>query len=78
MQNVGEISLNGIDKPFSRSDRQATGKTLRQTVPRSAHQEWQIPSDRLDPISLLEQSNQGRIPELIPIRYWRMMQAPFT
>jgi uncharacterized protein (DUF2252 family) len=62
----------------SRSDRQAAGKALRQAVPRSAHGEWHLPSDRPDPISLLEKSNQGRIPDLIPIRHWRMMQSPFT
>jgi uncharacterized protein (DUF2252 family) len=65
-------------QPYSRSDRQAAGKALRQTIPRSAHREWQLPSDRADPISLLEKSNQGRIPNLIPIRHWRIMQSTFT
>ena len=27
---------------------------------------------------LLEESNKGRIPQLIPVRYGRMMQSPFT
>jgi len=61
-----------------RSDRQAEGKALRQTVPRPAHREWHLQSNRPDPIELLEQSNQGRIPDLIPIRYGRMMQSPFA
>lgn len=65
-------------QPLSRSDRQAAGKALRQTVPRSAHREWHSSGDRADPITLLKKSNQGRISELIPIRHWRMMQSPFT
>ncbi|MFQ3614339.1 MAG: DUF2252 family protein, partial [Cyanobacteriota bacterium] len=65
-------------QPMSRPERQAAGRALRQTVPRSLHREWQAAEGRRDPIALIEQSNQGRRPELIPIRYWRMMQSPFT
>ncbi|MCJ2543790.1 DUF2252 family protein [Thermostichus vulcanus] len=56
----------------------AVNLILPQTVPRSVHREWQPSETRQDPIALIEQSNQGRRPELIPIRYWRMMQSPFT
>ncbi|MEN9232412.1 MAG: DUF2252 family protein, partial [Thermostichus sp. DG02_5_bins_236] len=65
-------------QPMSCPERQAAGRALRQTVPRSLHREWQPSEGRRDPIALIEQSNQGRRPELIPIRYWRMMQSPFT
>ena len=54
------------------------GKSLREQCPRKAHADWQPPHDRPDPLSLLEQSSQGRIPELIPIRYGRMLKSPFT
>jgi uncharacterized protein (DUF2252 family) len=59
-------------------DRQAAGKALRQTVPRSAQRDWSAPSDRADPVELVLQSNHKRIPDLIPIRHWRMMQSPFA
>src|SRR5262249_31030875 len=36
------------------------------------------PEGRPDPLFLLKESSKGRIPELIPIRYGRMMQSPFT
>ena len=56
----------------------AMGKSLREKCPRSAHAVWKAPRGRPDPLRLLEQSNQGRLPELIPIRYGRMVRTPFT
>ena len=56
----------------------AMGKSLREKCPRSSHAAWQAPHDRPDPLHLLEESSKGRIPDLIPIRYGRMLQTPFT
>jgi uncharacterized protein (DUF2252 family) len=56
----------------------AMGKTLRDKCPRTAHAVWHPPSNRPDPAELLIQSSKGRIPQLIPLRYGRMMQTPFT
>jgi uncharacterized protein (DUF2252 family) len=67
-----------VQKSHARSDRREAGKALRQVVARSAHREWHPSSDRPDPINLLERSNQGRDPNLIPIRHWRMKQSPFA
>src|SRR5205807_3564877 len=39
---------------------------------------WHPPHSRPDPVSLMEESSRGRIPRLIPIRYGRMLQSPFT
>jgi len=60
------------------SDRRAQGKALRDAVPRESHAGWKAPKHRRDPIELLLESNEGRVPELIPIRFGRMMQSPFT
>ncbi len=54
------------------------GRALRSSVPRKSHAGWKPPSDRPDPIKLLIDSDQGRIPELLPIRYGRMKKTPFT
>ncbi len=54
------------------------GKRLRDKCPRQSHGAWQAPGNRPDPVSLLVQSSKGRIPQLIPVRYGRMMQTPFT
>ena len=63
------------------SSRQAalrSGRTLREKVPRKSHSEWIAPSNRPDPIRLLQNSDRGRLPELLPIRYGRMRQSPFA
>ena len=56
----------------------AAGKRLRDTVPRASQGGWKRPKGRPDPLALLEASDAGRMPELIPIRYGRMLQTPFT
>ncbi len=62
----------------SPADRFQFGNALRSSVPLSAHREWVPTSDRQNPIKLLEISSRGRIPELIPLRYGRMLGSPFT
>ena len=59
-------------------DLAAMGKSRREKCPRASHADWQAPHHRADPLHLLEQSSKGRIPHLIPIRYGRMLQSPFT
>ena len=56
----------------------SAGKALREKVSRLSHTEWAVPSDRPDPIEVLRESDRGRIPELLPIRYSRMVQSPFA
>ena len=47
-------------------------------MPRASHSEWEPSSARPDPIGLLEQQAQTRVPELVPIRYGRMLVSAFT
>ncbi|MEU6113927.1 DUF2252 domain-containing protein [Streptomyces sp. NPDC047117] len=56
----------------------AVGKGLRETVPRSAHGEPALGAGRPDAVAAVEESNAGRIPELIPIRVGRMAASPFA
>ena len=63
---------------ISRPERLAAGKALRDTVPRTSHAEWKPSPKRRDPIDVLEESNQDRVQELVPIRYGRMLRSPFT
>ena len=58
--------------------RMSQGKALRERVPRTSHAEWAAPSGRPDVIKVLQQSDRGRVPELLPIRYGRMRQSPFA
>lgn len=62
----------------SRADRIEAGKLLRNRLPRGEQAAWQVSPDRRDPIEILEESNRNRIPELIPLRYGRMLRSPFT
>jgi uncharacterized protein (DUF2252 family) len=60
------------------AERLAEGKRLRQRVPRSAHAHWEPAANRPDPVAVLESSGEGRVPELLPIRYGRMLRSPFA
>jgi len=59
-------------------ERIARGKAARAEVPRSRHAEYEAPHDRADPVDLLEDQARTRVPELVPIRYGRMLVSPFT
>ncbi len=59
------------------AERAAIGKAARQRVPLSSLAEFDT-SGRPDPISLLESQAVTRVPELVPIRYGRMIASPFS
>ncbi len=59
------------------SERVARGKAARREVPRSSHAFYED-AGRPDPIKLLESQAATRVPELVPIRYGRMLVSPFT
>jgi uncharacterized protein (DUF2252 family) len=63
---------------LTREERKAAGKALHDKCPRRSHATWKAPSNRPDPVELLIQSSKNRIPNLVPIRYGRMMQSPFA
>ena len=56
----------------------ARGKAERAEIPRAAHATWEARRDRPDPIALLEEQAKTRVPELVPIRYGRMLASPFA
>ena len=59
-------------------ERLARGRAARKQAPRSSHGRWEPAPDRPDPIALLEEQAASRVPELVPIRYGRMLVSPFT
>ena len=63
---------------FTLDERAARGKAARADVPRRSHAEWEPSAHRPDPVVLLEEQAQTRVPELVPIRYGRMLVSPFT
>ncbi len=56
----------------------ARGKTARAEVSRESHAAFDPSPDRPDPIGLLEEQAKSRVPELVPVRWGRMMVSPFT
>ncbi|RKR38624.1 DUF2252 domain-containing protein [Paraburkholderia sp. BL17N1] len=59
-------------------ERVADGRAIRDLVPRSSQGGWVSPAQRRDPIELLIESNERRLPSLIPIRFGRMSASPFA
>ena len=67
--------------PPDDSDREASealGKAARTQVSPASHGEWEPSADRPDPVEVLQQQAQSRVPELVPLRYGRMLVSPFT
>ena len=63
---------------LSVAERVARGKAARAEVPRSSHAGFQAAPHRPDPVELLERQAASRVPELVPIRYGRMLVSPFS
>jgi uncharacterized protein (DUF2252 family) len=60
------------------AERAVIGKAARAEVPRDSHAAFDPPSTRPDPVGLLQEQAKSRVPELIPVRWGRMMVSPFT
>ena len=71
------MSVTKIQHP-SVEERRAEGEESRERTPPSTHGEWVPGADRFDPIALLEEQNEARVPDLVPVRHGRMMVSPFT
>ncbi|MER7467411.1 DUF2252 domain-containing protein [Streptomyces sp. NPDC097981] len=62
---------------LSAADRAALGSAARRKTPRSGNGEFEPPAQRQDPVDVLERQSEGRVPDLVPIRYGRMAESPF-
>ena len=72
IQSVESISFKSPD------ERRSEGKALREVVPREDHGQWKPPKNRRDSVDILNEANEDRISDLVPIRFGRMMQSPFA
>jgi uncharacterized protein (DUF2252 family) len=63
---------------LSVAERVARGKAARAEVPRNSHAAYTPSPVRADPLDVLERQATTRVPELVPIRYGRMLVSPFT
>jgi uncharacterized protein (DUF2252 family) len=72
------VRRSGSVPPLSRPDRVARGLATRSEVPLETHAVLAPTELRADPVELLERQAATRVPELVPIRYGRMLVSPFT
>ncbi|MFI8090565.1 DUF2252 domain-containing protein [Streptomyces sp. NPDC086080] len=70
-----------VPSPFScflsPAERAAHGKNARGRAPRASHGAFKEPRNRPDPVDVIERQSATRLPELVPIRYGRMLESPF-
>src|SRR6202050_4436431 len=58
--------------------RRRAGRALRKQVPRAGHGSWSPAPGRPDPVGMLEENNRPRLPDLVPVRYGRLLATPFA
>jgi len=75
---AGRYQLDTDGGRITSAERAARGKAARARVPRDTHAVFDPPPDRPDPVGLLEQQAASRVPELVPVRWGRMMVSPFS
>lgn len=76
---AGALVIRGSASGYlGAQERAELGKSLRSKVPRASHAELPSAGDRPDPVALLAEQAVTRVPELVPIRYGRMLHSPFA
>ena len=59
-------------------ERAARGGAMRDRCPRKDHAAWSAPAARRDPVEILIEQGESRLPNLLPLRYARMKVSPFA
>ena len=73
----GTVSARPVAARLTVAEREARGRTARAQCPRGSHAEIEFAAGR-DPVAVLEAQAPSRVPELVAIRYGRMLVSPFT
>jgi uncharacterized protein (DUF2252 family) len=77
-EQAGPFASSWRRAHLSADERKARGLAARKDAPRSSHGRWEPAPDRPDPVAVLEAQEATRVPELVPVRYGRMLVSPFT
>jgi len=81
LRSIGEGAAGAPDPTkvvhLSREERAARGKAARADMPLASLAVLGPVADR-DPVALLEEQAVTRVPDLVPIRYGRMLTSPFA
>ncbi|HLQ54866.1 MAG TPA: DUF2252 domain-containing protein, partial [Streptosporangiaceae bacterium] len=78
MPDVQRYQLEPALARLTRAERAARGRAARATAPRDSHAMFDPAADRPDPVDLLERQAASRVPELVPVRYGRMLVSAFS
>lgn len=82
MEAPAPVSMPGSPPPrvqhLSVAQREEQGRAARERTPRGAHGDWKPAPGRPDPVALLESQAPARLPDLVPLRYGRMLASPFA
>jgi uncharacterized protein (DUF2252 family) len=70
--------LDTLIKDLTPAERAERGRQIRADVPRSSHAEFDASARRHDPVEVLIEQSADRVPDLVPIRYGRMLASPFA
>jgi len=77
-EDAGASERLPTHREITGAERAEQGRVARQLTPRSSHAGWAPAPDRRDPVELLAEQNETRVPWLVPIRHARMRVSPFT
>src|SRR5215469_82405 len=70
--------LDTTIKNLTPAERAERGRQKRSAVPRSSHADFDPSARDFDPIEVLTEQSASRLPDLVPIRYGRMLASPFA
>src|SRR4051812_28152060 len=77
-QQAGAAAAAPLVVHFTRDERAARGRADRAEVPRASHSGFEPVAHRRDPVEVLSEQDSTRVPELVPIKYGRMLVSAFT
>ncbi|WP_175578319.1 DUF2252 domain-containing protein [Bifidobacterium jacchi] len=75
MQTPIDLDWHQAERPMERA---RAGVSARSRASLESHAVWQVRDERRDVIALLEEQSRTRVPELVPLRYYRMSDSAFT
>jgi uncharacterized protein (DUF2252 family) len=78
MSAPGSVDPGQAEEHLGAEQRRLAGKAARTATPRRTHAEYTPRAGRPDPVEVLEEQGELRQPELLPIRYGRMLASPFA
>jgi uncharacterized protein (DUF2252 family) len=61
---------------LTEEERSGRGRSAREQAPRTSHAVFE--TDGRDPVAIVDADSESRVPELVPIRYGRMLVSAFT